>query len=186
MARSSKTPSKSKKTPSKKTAEKTVKAQSESKSKSSVTASNAKSKLIGLCQKQKRGRPVFKSQLTGPEHEPTFVTAVHIDGEVFGTGEGHTKKDAEKNAAQDALGNLSKTLPETASVDTLLQQEEAFEGPWPIFPEVLSESLEIAHARVDARLKGENARIAIQEFSLELYKGLLENLGEVVEIEEEE
>ncbi len=43
---------------------------------------------------------------TGPEHNKTFMTNVMLDGTVIGTGSGHTKKDAEQHAAQQALAKL--------------------------------------------------------------------------------
>jgi len=45
---------------------------------------------------------------TGPSNNPTFIINVIIDGLVYGQGEGHTKKEAEKMAAKDALNKLVK------------------------------------------------------------------------------
>ena len=39
---------------------------------------------------------------TGPAHDKTFTVNVIIDGIVFGTGIGKSKKEAEQNAAYDA------------------------------------------------------------------------------------
>jgi ribonuclease-3 len=39
----------------------------------------------------------------GPKHQPVFVARVMVDGYVKGLGEGKTKKEAEQNAARDAL-----------------------------------------------------------------------------------
>jgi hypothetical protein len=63
--------------------------------------------------------------------------------------------------------------------------EEGFEGPWPIFPEVLAASFAVANSRVDGRLKGLDAIAAVQELALKLYKSSLETLGEIVEIDED-
>ena len=52
------------------------------------------------------------------------------------------------------------------------------EGPWPIFPEVLAKALEVANARVDADKRGEDAVREVGSLALELYKDLLEDLGE--------
>jgi ribonuclease III len=52
------------------------------------------------------------------------------------------------------------------------------EGPWPIFPEVLAKALEVANARVDAGKRGEDAVREVGSLALELYKDLLEDLGE--------
>lgn len=40
---------------------------------------------------------------TGPSHDKTFVFEVVIDGIVYGRGTGKSKKEAEQNAARDAL-----------------------------------------------------------------------------------
>lgn len=40
---------------------------------------------------------------TGPDHNKTFTTAVSINGSIMGEGIGKTKKEAEQNAAGDAL-----------------------------------------------------------------------------------
>jgi hypothetical protein len=58
---------------------------------------------------------------------------------------------------------------------------EPFGGPWPVFERVLAESLRIAHARVDADLRGDVALAGIEAFASRLYKDVLEGLGEVVE-----
>ncbi len=43
---------------------------------------------------------------TGPDHSKEFTVDVEINGEVFGTGKGHSKQVAAKAAAQDALNQL--------------------------------------------------------------------------------
>jgi ribonuclease-3 len=52
------------------------------------------------------GRPEFRTERTGPEHEPSFLSDVIVDGEVVGTGQGGSKRTAEKNAADEALAAL--------------------------------------------------------------------------------
>lgn len=42
-------------------------------------------------------------EVQGPEHNQTFCVRVLMEGEVLGTGEGHTKKAAEQQAAYEAL-----------------------------------------------------------------------------------
>ena len=44
---------------------------------------------------------------TGPAHNRTFVSSVVLDGIVYGTGEGKTKKAAEQEAAKKALEILA-------------------------------------------------------------------------------
>lgn len=45
---------------------------------------------------------------SGPAHDKHFEMAVKIDNIVYGTGEGHTKKEAEQEAAKSALNKLVK------------------------------------------------------------------------------
>ncbi len=40
---------------------------------------------------------------SGPDHNKTFEVEVHLNSNVIGTGSGHSKKQAEQNAAREAL-----------------------------------------------------------------------------------
>ena len=40
---------------------------------------------------------------TGPDHNRVFVVQVRLNSNVIGTGEGHSKKQAEQAAAREAL-----------------------------------------------------------------------------------
>lgn len=42
----------------------------------------------------------------GPDHMKSFTVQVHLNGTALGTGEGHTKKEAEQNAAKHALEGM--------------------------------------------------------------------------------
>ena len=44
----------------------------------------------------------------GPSNNPEFTISVKIDGLVYGTGKGHNKKEAEKNAAKAALEKMAQ------------------------------------------------------------------------------
>jgi ribonuclease-3 len=56
--------------------------------------------------------PTYLLELVeGPEHAPTFVTVVVIDGEVVGRGRGPTKKAAQQAAAAQALERLGSDVP---------------------------------------------------------------------------
>ena len=58
---------------------------------------------------QSKGSPSPRYQLVaaeGPDHNPSFTIEVLVDQEVMGTGRGGKKSDAERAAAQDALGRL--------------------------------------------------------------------------------
>ena len=45
---------------------------------------------------------------SGPDHNKTFVFAVHLNGQPIGEGSGHSKKEAEQAAARDALQQLAE------------------------------------------------------------------------------
>ncbi|HAA25472.1 MAG TPA: ribonuclease III [Ruminiclostridium sp.] len=44
----------------------------------------------------------------GPDHDKIFTVSVSVNDEVMGTGKGRTKKEAEQNAAGDALDKLAQ------------------------------------------------------------------------------
>ncbi len=44
----------------------------------------------------------------GPDHSKTFFTEVHINDKMIGKGQGHSKKEAEQNAAQMALERIDE------------------------------------------------------------------------------
>ena len=162
---------------------------------------------------QKEGRqPQFKTEATGPDHEPTFLSDAIVDGEVLGTGQGGTKRDAEKRAAEEALRYLDRKeqgrrsdrgdgkrgakgggrrKQERESSDTEAASaapapiEGPFEGPWPIFEDVLAACLEIANDRLDRKHTGEDGVARVRDMALMLYKGTLENLGDVIEVDED-
>ena len=142
-----------------------------------------RAKQLGL------GKPSFDTRNTGPEHEPLFESVVTIRGAVYGEGEGGTKRDAERRASEEALDALEDTHREPSPVSqpaaAVIANDEPFAGPWPIFAEVLASSLSVAHARVNPTLTGPGAIDEVQALALQLYKGTLENLGEVVEMDEE-
>ncbi|MEH2461455.1 ribonuclease III [Nostoc sp.] len=53
--------------------------------------------------------PIYETeQIGGPSHAPQFVARVLVDGKEHGTGTGRNKKEAEKDAAEDALAKLKK------------------------------------------------------------------------------
>ncbi len=70
-------------------------------------AKDAKSLLNEWSQKVTGRGPVYrKVEMSGPEHQPAFVFEVLINGEVYGTGRGRSKREASQAAAQAALEML--------------------------------------------------------------------------------
>lgn len=62
-----------------------------------------KSKLQELVQTDKESLEYVLIEESGPAHDKFFKVNVLVDGIVYGTGSGKTKKEAEQNAASDAL-----------------------------------------------------------------------------------
>ena len=142
-----------------------------------------KAALIERVQAEGQPKPVFHTERSGPDHEPVFESEVSVDGARVGRGQGGNKRDAERRAAEAALATLERETHAAAGVSP---RDEPFDGPWPMVPEVLAVSLQVANTRVPAELRGDAALEAVQAFALRLYKGVLEEVGEVVEDELEE
>ncbi|MFQ5841015.1 MAG: ribonuclease III [Thermodesulfobacteriota bacterium] len=51
------------------------------------------------------------SDVRGPEHDKTFGAEIFIDGQLYGYGIGKNKKEAQQNAAQEALKRISGEQP---------------------------------------------------------------------------
>ncbi len=144
--------------------------------------------LIERLQKSGQNRPEFRSERTGPDHQPTFLSDVLVDGHVLGTGQGGSKRESERRAAEEALAALDRggvvldgSATEPNADDGYLDDAVPFEGPWPVFETVLASSLQVADRRIPDHLRGDEARTAVRDFALTLYKDVLQDLGDVVE-----
>jgi ribonuclease-3 len=70
---------------------------------------NFKGDLLEYLQGQGQGLPRYEVvNETGPDHEKVFTVAVHTNGRVVGHGVGTNKKDAEQQAAREALSVLRR------------------------------------------------------------------------------
>jgi len=68
-----------------------------------------KSRLQEWSQAQKLGIPRYITvQTSGPDHDRMFEVEVHINGQVYGRGAGHSKQVAARAAAQSALNAIEK------------------------------------------------------------------------------
>ncbi len=134
---------------------------------------NPKGELIAYCQAQNLGRPEFLVEATGPNHKPSFTADVHLENESIGRAEATSKREAERLAASAAL-----KLLRNEDTDVATEQVNTEAGPWPVFPEVLSRCLEIAQARTEPNKHGTSAIEEVRELALDLYKGLIRELGE--------
>jgi len=67
-----------------------------------------KSRLQEMVQTDKKSLEYRLVSESGPSHDKTFIFEVVIDGIVYGKGTGKSKKEAEQNAARDALQKEAK------------------------------------------------------------------------------
>ena len=52
--------------------------------------------------------PIYMLEcVEGPEHAPTFISVVSVDGQIVGRGSGPTKKASQQSAAAEALKRLA-------------------------------------------------------------------------------
>jgi ribonuclease III len=71
--------------------------------------SDYKSLLQEYTQQKFKSRPDYLLlSETGPAHERTFRIAIYLNGELKAEGEGRSKKEAEQEAAKEALGWLTR------------------------------------------------------------------------------
>lgn len=140
---------------------------------------NAKGELIARLLNQGQGTPIFEAQMHGPPHERTFRVQVIAGGHVLGVGgEGRSKKDAERLAADAALRALDGVSD--AQLDAQLPDEEAQSSVqsrppvrWPIYSGVLEAALEAA-----LDLASEDATLdEVRADAARLYRDLLADLG---------
>lgn len=68
-----------------------------------VFLSDYKSHLQEMVQTEKKSLEYVLIEETGPAHDKRFKVNVLVDNIVFGTGIGRSKKEAEQNAAKDAI-----------------------------------------------------------------------------------
>ena len=68
-----------------------------------VFLSDYKSHLQEMVQTEKKSLEYVLIEETGPAHDKRFKVNVLVDDIVFGTGVGRSKKEAEQNAAKDAI-----------------------------------------------------------------------------------
>ena len=145
---------------------------------------NAKGDLIARTQTLGLGTPSFGAEAEGPPHDRTFRAQVTVGGEVLGQGEGRSKKDAERAAAEAALRVLSgpeetETAEQEPGAD--VPDEAAPAGRWPIYAAVLAEALEVALEVAD-----EDAGLDdVRREAARLYRDLLTDLGHGPEEETE-
>lgn len=66
-----------------------------------------------LSQKFDGQTPVYRTlRDEGPDHDKTFTVGIYVDGECIGTGTGHSKQDAQTEAAMEAIASYKKRFPD--------------------------------------------------------------------------
>lgn len=132
---------------------------------------NAKGELIARLLNQGQGAPIFEAQTHGPAHDRTFRVQVLASGHVLGVGgEGRSKRDAERLAAEAALRALDGVSEAESSGD---EPELDTPARWPIYSGVLEAALEAA-----LDLSPDNATLdEVRADAARLYRDLLGELG---------
>lgn len=68
---------------------------------------SAKNRLQEISQLKYNSLPEYKVVgETGPEHKRKYMVEVSLEGKVMGKGSGFSKKEAERNAANEAIGKI--------------------------------------------------------------------------------
>lgn len=71
---------------------------------------DSKTALQEIVQRDFEAAPVYTLQReSGPDHNKSFTVNVSVNGKVYGTGEGRTKKAAEQAAAYEAIRKLQES-----------------------------------------------------------------------------
>lgn len=128
---------------------------------------NAKGDLIARVVALGLGVPTFEAETSGPAHDRTFHATVLVGGRPLGAGgEGRSKKEAERVAAESALRALDGDAPAS---DTSRRRTER----WPIYSAVLEGALEAA-----LELSEDDATLDdVRRDAVRLYRDLLSDLG---------
>ncbi|MCL1840757.1 MAG: ribonuclease III [Propionibacteriaceae bacterium] len=84
-----------------------------------------KTSLQELCSQAGREAPSYEVGETGPDHMKIFTAAVRVGEELFPCGEGHSKKQAEQQAAQFAFEAIRAGMePVVIEADEILIADE--------------------------------------------------------------
>ena len=71
---------------------------------------DAKTALQEIAVRESGELPAYRVDSTGPDHDKRFVAHVYMGEELYGTGSGRSKKEAEYNAAREALARQGAEL----------------------------------------------------------------------------
>lgn len=137
---------------------------------------NAKGDLIARVLALGLGVPTFEAETSGPAHDRTFHATVLVGGHPLGAGgEGRSKKEAERVAAESALRALDGHPPGSGAA-------RPSAGRWPIYAAVLEAALDAA-----LELSDDDATLdEVRADAARLYRDLLSDLGHGPENEAED
>jgi ribonuclease-3 len=94
-------------------------------SEAQVERFDAKNALQEAVVRQRGVFPMYRTASSGPDHDKRFDAHVFIDGELYGTGTGRSKKEAEHGAARTALEQLGDSDTESARAEAGRARDEA-------------------------------------------------------------
>jgi ribonuclease III len=86
---------------------------------------DAKTALQEVVVRDRGGFPAYRVASSGPDHDKHFTAHVYVDAELYGVGDGRSKKEAEQNAAREALGRLEE---EVAGLDLPADEDQRGTG----------------------------------------------------------
>lgn len=130
-----------------------------------MTNQNSKGDLIARLVSLGLGVPNFDTVTSGPAHDRIFSVSVAVNGQVLGAGEGRSKKEAERIASEQALQKLESGTAEL--------QTQSATTPWPIYAQVLAQSVEAALEFAEDDTSLDDVRHNAAQF----YRELLAELG---------
>jgi ribonuclease III len=145
---------------------------------------NAKGELIAACRTQGLPDPSFESTSGGPGHAPVFRCTVTVGERELGGGEGRSKRDAERAASLEALSVLLTAQTPSSTTEPFSTAPTSPNGSqirWPIYADVLSQALLVAHERSEDSQLAEVALTQIATDAAALYRRLLTELGHTPE-----
>ena len=74
----------------------------------SGTRFDSKTALQEIAVKETGDLPSYRVASSGPDHDKRFVAHVYVGDELYGSGSGRSKKEAEQHAAREALERLEE------------------------------------------------------------------------------
>ncbi|WP_424951339.1 double-stranded RNA binding motif domain-containing protein [Deinococcus sp.] len=134
---------------------------------------NAKGELIAACRNLGLPDPRFESESGGPGHAPHFRCTVTVGEREVGQGEGRSKRDAERAASLEALRAI-----EALAVPSDRRDVPQALRRWPIYADVLSQALLVAHER-----RGDGTLPQVAQDAALIYRQVLSDLGYAPEAE---